>query len=807
MPSEKVVKNILRWETDSASARETIAAAKRIEEQQLDVARANEVLAKTAEEAGVSQKSLAQAAGMQAKGGDSDIVGRADTAASALATLAGSMDFAGAEALGVVGDVLGLVDAWNMMKGAALANQGATTAATGGIAGMTAALTPVLAILAPIAGAAALVAGALAIAENAYEDNRRAAEVAANAIVKYNEAIAEGTTDEIARQLEQANRDLETATKTRDDLLAAQAEAWAEETGYVLGDLGARVRTALGQSVQGAEKYNDLIADQEKAILEAESAVRGLTDALGSAEVAANDASVATQKFFVDTFERIGEYVSEVTEEQREMLDAVIDAAQQSADVEIERARILKTASQEVIDAAIEEEQLRIGALERELEALRKLPQGSEEVQAALAETRGELADATSQLEFLQGAATDAAVANDQLARAEQRLSEVARETDQALAQIERSEEKVGQIRERMVDIDARAAEQRIAVNENLAKTLMGIERGIAKDRQDHIKKLASIDQSYSTVMAKLAKDAADAAADFAQFDAKQQRENLKDEKSALLDIARVREDFRREQRRAEEDQAYSLREAALARDIDRIISLQREFATESQRRAEDAEQEVSDIAAARAERAEELAYERQAERQAFNERMADIQAQAQAEAQQRAQAIAEEQAAYAERQQLRQQEIAEAKAAAQERLNAIEMQRQQERAALQTQIDEELELRQAAIEQIAKLEAERAKIASGDIADIILSEERLNAERRRAVQDLLRETQNFQSAGYQNLQNIAISFGNITTNVVANIERALSSTVGQVLGQVSTGLSSAMSNISYQLGVSRVRQ
>ena len=552
MADDRVISNVFVWETDPASAAKTIALAQSIEESQLDVSKANEVLAATAESAGVSQKSLQAAikqqqdevlqqqraaaeaqkaavkeskdiinatkerinvesrhadilsthtvpaiesaiqstkeqidlyerevkklkelsdgsdeftqaikkteaalksqqdelkflegaalpaaqAGGRIDGGD-DVIGKADTAAAALGGLSGALGFAGDESLMLVSDVLGTFDAFSMLKTSLVGTQAASvaagaggTAAAGGIGALAASLSPVLVILAPLAIAGATVAGALSFASGAYEENRKAADLAGNAIIEYNKAISEGTTEDIAQQLEDANLALEIAQKTRQDLLDAQAETWGRESSYILGDLGARIRTGLGVSAEGAEKYNQKIEEQEQAIISSQASIDGLSDALESTEVAANNAA------------------------QRNL--EAIEATQQSSEAELERARFVRDASEESVKSTIEDTKLQIEALKSRREALQGLERTDATVEA-IADVNREIDALGEELEFLDDVATGSVNVLGELGKTFEELSslveqsitdiEVAQQTELRRAKIIRdtSEEAVQQ--------------------------------------------------------------------------------------------------------------------------------------------------------------------------------------------------------------------------------------------------------------------------------------------------------------------------------------------------------------------------
>ena len=874
MSSERVATNVLRWETDQAALNASIAAARKIEAAQEDVARANEAVGQSArqtagdlsiadrifdrmasdadsaaraleqveEQARDTGKAVSSIPDIKTgKGGKTTTtrasfdVGQVDTAVSALGTLTSSIGIAGAEAFGVAGDIFGLIDAMGPLKAALLANSSAAAAVAGAEGAAALSAKALLISIGPFAAVAGVGAVAFAALQSSIQETSNALQGALAASEKYYDLISTGTTEDVEAAIKAEERRLESLKKQQEE-----AQYILDESGRQIGEQ-AGVFTGL---LQNMFAY-DVIGRRDelnKQIAESEATLERYKGALGSAEVATNDAAAATE-------ELAGNLVS-LEDSIKQQIAGAIENAQRSADTEIERARIIKTASEESINAAIEEEQLRIAAIESELEALRKLPQDSKEVQEAIEQTSDELSAATDNLNFLQGAATEAAQANDQLARAEQRLTEVSRETDQALRQVEQSDEKIMQLRERMVDLEVKANEQRADVNEKLADDLTKIDEAIASDKRDHAAKMADIEADFNKAMQDLARDAAGAAADYANeitniendrlqaiadaqrdlatFGQEQQHEDLKAERQTLTDIARVRADWRREQLRAEQDLSFDLNEAVLARDIDSIIRLQREFATESQRRAEDAQQEIQDIEARRQERVEDAQFERrlrqqefletvtqiqreaeqeraEAQRQ-FSERVADIQYQAEVERQQRAQAIAEEQQAFAERQAMRQQEIDETNQAAQERLDKIKIQLDKEQDALQGQIEAELEIRAEAIEAIIDLESERVNIAAGNINNIVLAEERLAEQRRKAVDELLRATTSFQNQSFQNLQNVAINLGGIATNIVANVQGNLQAVVNQAMSQVSSGLNSAMQQVRSQVGVTGMR-
>lgn len=568
------------------------------------------------------------------------LVGRGDTALASVAGLAGAFGGgAGTEALMIGSDILGVADAMGELSETlrdmpgfigGVANAGAALA--GILPGVSAGMGAVLAVAAPVAaGIVGVVAAFNQIQSNAKkarEEMEKELETRRRLLVLSGE-IQNATRDEVQERIDQLNQQIQD-----EQALIAQAQTDREtlETDHYK-----RLGMFVHVFESGAEAQIDAI---EEDIKNSTNAVEGYTAELNELYAARDDDLRAVN----DAIAAERELAESRREEADIMRSATAEGVQKRIDVtreelELQREHIARL------------EEVRAGTEE----GTNAYEQISQEIIAASEETD----NLTQHLEFLEGAAMNAARANDAAAEALEKEREAAEEAAKAA---EETREKMREAYE--------YGQQQLA---DIADTTQKYNDEIAKINEDKLKALADLEQRYSDTLVSIAEKAAD--------DAEAAYRALQDEiASANLDIQRdaaeaTREagredlqaklDFQREEAKAARDHARDMkriREDAAAAEFDMIAS--RDFAALLRSR----------LSTSRAlERAAgDYGVEGQERRLAFDQERADTQRQRETERQERLidyqQRIADARAAYqverAEINQQRQDALAEAKQA-----------------------------------------------------------------------------------------------------------------------------------------------
>lgn len=412
MSTERVVTNRVRWETDRASLNTTLQGAQAITDAQLETAAANDKLAQSSKiadqifgrlskqsqsladsytEVGEAARKAADAqndfpdrisSGGGGAGGDADIVGRADTAFSALGGLAGALDSASAEALMFGSDILGSIDAIGTLRTSITALEVSSIAASGKAGVLGAALGSGLGLASVIALAAGATLAAATLISQYTEVMNEQANVLRGTLeaqAKVTRRVAEGLTTEEAQARADELQKLIAAEET--NLARAQSAYTQLNDGLEdsFGALGGVVGAGLRVFDTREEELANAITKSEDELSSLTSEYEALRGVLRDSVTASNDAAEA----------------------ERVLTQGRITLARDLAVAEQRRNELLRSGTLQSINDEIAHRRDAIAAIDIELVELEKLDQTNEDVIARIDELNAARGDESSALQML----------------------------------------------------------------------------------------------------------------------------------------------------------------------------------------------------------------------------------------------------------------------------------------------------------------------------------------------------------------------------------------------------------------------
>ena len=431
--------------------------------------------------------------------------------------------------LGAVGDPLRQIgDIGQVSKelgqvGDALEKMGGTAGSVGPvIAGLGTAV-------AAIAPAALVFIGGLELIRKAYENSDKAVKAAIASQETYYQTIAEGDSKSIRERIKKLQEEKDATDKLAGDITGAQSNAFAAAQKQY-GDLGARILTALGSTGLYGDTLKDTTAKQDeltKKSGELQGQIDGLTKALDSSSVAANDAAKAQEK----------------------LTDALL---QDAAD----KGRLFK---QQAADADLTADQAkkRVQSLKDEQEALlaeyitlQQSGDTSDKVKERLAALQKQMDETSKEIDNLTDNIIPAKTALDDMAAAAERGKKQTQEEQKAID--DRNKALAGAVEKYDNDVAAiqkQGVEERLAIERKYQDTLVSIAQKAAEQAQDNLRKLQ---QEQEKLTIDFSRGEADAQRK-AQYD--QMTEQIKaqeDEAKSLVEHQRKLEDIRKQARQRE---------------------------------------------------------------------------------------------------------------------------------------------------------------------------------------------------------------------------------------------------------------
>lgn len=625
------------------------------------------------------KKEAAAAADLSGKigGGGGDIIGRGDTLASALGTLGGTMDFAGAEALSASSDVLAVIDALKAFRAATVATEvtsgaaaAGTTSVAGGLAAMATAAAPL--VIAVLAIAAPLVA-IKRLFDNANNSAQRAAE-AISRQVEINRRVFALQTDiremeiaqisarrqAIADEQDQLNTEIMRLQENLDaisrdfwdhlvgNIRTTSAEAQTDELNKQISELTGQFNdlgVEMGQLAGPAATYAQSLSDARQAITEMErlafaprraediaagsnteeinreieaiSEERAIREGIITTLIAQNTTlqqNLSNLENGSDAYEQMAAQIAAnneaIVRNQNEMSDlnlvysdytdalplvqktgsAAIEAVLAAIQLERERAEFLKTISAETLDTAIADTEQEMRLLNQQRAALEALVTDysniPENLQDALSDVDGSLAQTAANLDFLRDATTRAAATEN----------ESSRMRSAAMAQTEAQAKKMADARAALNKKDTedakKLADDRARINDDLKKRLSEIDKnGIAKQAELQDK--------------------------FRSINADSDADRVKAIEKFNYDITQIEIKKRQAEQLAARNHARNIEESILSRNVDLFVAEQQKY-TDEKAQLTDAAQEreialSSELAAIEKQRQEQLTANRQA--------------------------------------------------------------------------------------------------------------------------------------------------------------------------------------------------
>ena len=290
----------------------------------------------------------------------------------------------------------GIVDLGQTARGAGgvvggLANLGA--AAASALPGVSAGLGAIVAVAAPVAVAVGGIVAAISLANRAYEGQREEIRRYVASLDAYREA-RRLTTEEVQDRLSEAERTLADAQADLAEAQAKEAAAWQQETGLILGDLGARIRVALTDT--GVEDLAANTVEAQKRLDAAQAAVDGYSRALDDNVTAANDAAAAAEKA--------------AAERARQ--------AEHQAELELRLGAQVNAMTAQQVNARLNDLQRERLIYQALVDQLTPLAATSEDAAAALAQAQTHLGDLAAESAFLIESVLPAAAMRDREAQA-----------------------------------------------------------------------------------------------------------------------------------------------------------------------------------------------------------------------------------------------------------------------------------------------------------------------------------------------------------------------------------------------------
>lgn len=624
MPS-RVSENIIRWVTDTQSVNKTVQQAERVAAAQREVLQTQQV-----SRGGAPEVDMARARATD------DLIGRADTASSALGTLANTMGLAGGEALNFGADVLASVEAVGNFRTTLATMQASSIAASGQLGALGSALGSGVGI-AGVAAVAAIAVVALAAVMSDFIQgmNEQAAQLKAalEASAGVTRDIAAGMTTEEAESRAEELRKLidaeETNLQRAQDAYSNLNDQLKTEFGSVGGEIvGALVRTFDNREEELTSAVN--ASRDELADLNAE--LGALEGVLNDTSLAANDAAVA----------------------QAAATQELINESEQAAQTEIERARILQTASVAGAEQSIKLMEAEAEARARQIESLKAAGDESEDVAEEIARLEREHAGLTDTLEFYRTTVLQTAQANEDAAAAEQARAEAAaqdaaereriaaqekaereKQIEENKAFMRKQREEVAAVAEKynrdVENIEQQTADRRASLNQRYADQLVSIAEKAAEDSEAALRDLQ---QKRTELFRDNRREEDRAARDFqrGETDARMelQREEARAARDAQREMLDMQIDAQREEARAYRDHAKRMARARREQELEEFFQIaNRDFAALFETRARGQLRET--------EAGEDFAAQRSERQRVVQEAVQDAQRRRQAEAQERA--------------------------------------------------------------------------------------------------------------------------------------------------------------------------
>lgn len=389
--------------------------------------------------------------------------------------------------------------------------------------------------LGPVGLAGAVGLGALLIASKLYLDSIQDQSAALSRLVasqqEYFNLLERGTTEDARARLEEAQSSLQSLRDQRTEIQSQLDAEFAREQQGILGDLGARIRTAVKTIGDAGEQAAvDRLAELDAAIAKELGLVERLTGGLAENAFAANDAAEAEQALLSARQQATDQML-------RLQLQANLEVGNLSADALQERIKSLSAEQQAILEV------VRSG--EASLELSEQLTQRSSDI-TTLIEVYANALPAAE----MRAAAQSLGDINEktlQIADAgEKRLTAI---REQGTKQIESAERSLAAARKNLTDFEAETRNKRSDAEAEFRKSSLArtdqFYKDLARAQEDGDRRLLELTRNLkdSQFEAELANSTGQFLAAQRQFD----RESAQEKENLSVESRRKLEDFNAE--------------------------------------------------------------------------------------------------------------------------------------------------------------------------------------------------------------------------------------------------------------------